>query len=142
MSSLAYQPKYSFPSANSLCMLLKILYIEIETDGTISPYDSFARCSRILKGYFEIFDFLPPDEEEEEESEVVVTEEKKYTPVETLRLSPRTLNALINNNIGSIEQLCEYTERRLMNLKGFGKKAMTEIREALSNIGKSIAGEE
>lgn len=118
---------------------LNRLNIEIETDGSISPYDSLARSSRMLKNYFALFDFLPPDEEEESEEEVGAAEEEgSYTPVETLRLSPRTLNALINNNIGSIEQLEEYTERRLMNLKGFGKKAMSEIQEALASIGRTV----
>jgi DNA-directed RNA polymerase subunit alpha len=46
-------------------------------------------------------------------------------------LSPRTLNALINWNILSIEQLSRCTETKLSSIKWFGKKAMTEIRSAL-----------
>jgi DNA-directed RNA polymerase subunit alpha len=43
-------------------------------------------------------------------------------------LSPRTLNALINWNILSIEQLIKCTETKLWWIKWFGKKAMKEIR--------------
>jgi DNA-directed RNA polymerase subunit alpha len=46
-------------------------------------------------------------------------------------LSPRTLNALINGNILSIEKLTKCTETKLSSIKGFGKKAMTEIRASL-----------
>ena len=47
-------------------------------------------------------------------------------------LSPRTLNALINWQILSIEQLAKCTEAKLASIKWFGKKAMTEIRQALN----------
>jgi len=46
-------------------------------------------------------------------------------------LSPRTLNALINWSILSIEQLTKCTETKLSSIKWFGKKAMTEIKDSL-----------
>jgi hypothetical protein len=36
---------------------------------------------------------------------------ESYTPIEILNLSPRTLNALINAGVGSIEQLTKCTDR-------------------------------
>ena len=48
-----------------------------------------------------------------------------------LNLRPRTLNALIDGGIGSIEQLTQCTESKLGNLRGFGKKAMDEVLDAL-----------
>jgi DNA-directed RNA polymerase subunit alpha len=50
-------------------------------------------------------------------------------------LSPRTLNALVNGDILSIEQLTKCTEAKLSSIKGFGKKAMTEVRDALRARG-------
>jgi len=57
-------------------------------------------------------------------------------------LSPRTLNALINGNILSVEQLTKCTETKLSSIKGFGKKAMTEIKTALGERGLNLLGDE
>ena len=56
---------------------------------------------------------------------------RKYTPVEVLKLSPRTLNALVNNDVTSVEQLVLMNGGKLANLKGFGARAMMEVQEAL-----------
>jgi DNA-directed RNA polymerase subunit alpha len=65
-----------------------------------------------------------------------------YTPIEIMGLSPRTLNALINWNIFSIEQLTKCTETKLSSIKWFGKKAMTEIRSALEERGLKLLGDD
>ena len=71
----------------------------------------------------------------------VQSAKETYTPIEILGLSPRTLNACINGEIGSIEQLTKCTETKLSNLRGFGKKALTEVRDALNSRGLSLADE-
>ncbi len=119
------------------------LVLEIETDGSMSPEEALRFSSNILQSYFSIFNAeqmtVEPDfisdvstitaKQKEEEAKKPVQEE--YTPIEILGLSPRTLNALINGEIGSIEQLTKCTESKLTNLRGFGKKALTEVRVAL-----------
>ena len=50
-------------------------------------------------------------------------------------LSYRTLNALVNGDNLSIEHLTKCTEAKLSSIKGFGKKAMTVVREALGTRG-------
>jgi DNA-directed RNA polymerase subunit alpha len=57
-------------------------------------------------------------------------------------LSPRTLNALINGNILSIEQLTKCTETKLSWIKWFGKKAMTEIKDSLRERGFKLLGDD
>jgi DNA-directed RNA polymerase subunit alpha len=123
------------------------LTFEIETDGTVSPEDVLSFTSRTLCSYSKLLDFDVPapksvpepgqaaleDEEDEEE------EQQKYTPVEQLKLSPRSENALINNDIGSIEELITKTEQQLLNLKGFGKKALTEVKEKLDTLKLTLA---
>lgn len=97
----------------------------------------------MLKSYFSIFnedslqiegafindvkDLIEREKEEIKEE----MQKETYSPIELMGLSPRTLNALINGNIFSIEQLTKCTETKLSSIKGFGKKAMTEIRQAL-----------
>jgi DNA-directed RNA polymerase subunit alpha len=129
------------------------LMMEIETDGTITPEDALRFSSNILQSYFNIFNVeqivVEPEfmsdmaqiaaRQKEEDAKKPVQE--AYTPIEILGLSPRSLNALINGEIGSIEQLTKCTESKLTNLRGFGKKALTEVRNALKERGLDLSEE-
>jgi DNA-directed RNA polymerase subunit alpha len=55
--------------------------------------------------------------EREKEEVKEELERETYTPIEIMGLSPRTLNALINGNILSIEQLTKCTETKLSSIK-------------------------
>ena len=129
------------------------LTIEIETNGSIVPQDALTFSASVLKSYFDLFlaknDEVEPDfrssvqqvkakemQEEEEESK-----KENYTPIEILNFSPRTLNSLINGGIGSIEQLVKCSPSKLSNFRGFGKKAMTEVSDALATRGLKLIDE-
>ena len=127
------------------------LTLEVETNGSMSPEDAVKFSANILQSYFSLFnednlqvepEFMSDVESiskkqmEEEESK---PKKESYTPIEILGLSPRTLNALINGEIGSIEQLVKCTESKLTNLRGFGKKAANEVRDALGTRGLTLA---
>lgn len=129
------------------------LKLEIMTDGSIPPEDALKFSSNILQSYFNLFneenaiveedfmsDFKKIQEMEEEEEKNKPAQES-YTPIEILGFSPRTLNALINGGIGSVEQLEKCTESKLTNLRGFGKKALTEVADALATRNKSLSKE-
>lgn len=129
------------------------LKLEIMTDGSINPEDALKFSSNILQSYFSLFnqenaiveedfmsDFKKIQEKEEEEEKNKPAQES-YTPIEILGFSPRTLNALINGGIGSVEQLEKCTESKLTNLRGFGKKALTEVEEALESRGSTLSEE-
>jgi len=128
------------------------LSLEILTDGTITPEDALKFAANILQSYFSLFneenlqiesDFMSDIETiaKKQEEEDAKPKKESYTPIEILGLSPRTLNALINGEIGSIEQLVKCTENKLTNLRGFGKKAATEVQDALEPRGLSLAQE-
>jgi len=129
------------------------LVLEIETDGSISPDDALKFSSNILQSYFNLFnkenimveaefmsDFQKISQKQEMEEKNKPVQEA-YTPIEILGFSPRTLNALINGGIGSIEQLSKCTESKLTNLRGFGRKALTEVKDALKARDLSLAEE-
>jgi DNA-directed RNA polymerase subunit alpha len=129
------------------------LVIEIMTDGSITPENAVRFASNILQSYFNLFnqenimveesfmsDFKKIAEKEQAEEKNKPSQEA-YTPIEILGLSPRTLNALINGGIGSVEQLAKCTESKLSNLRGFGKKALTEVQSALSSKEMSLSKE-
>lgn len=133
---------------------LDSLEITVSTNGVISPVDALKFSGDMLTSYFSLFnedalqvewnfignvkDLISKEKEEVKEE----LEKETYTPIEIMWLSPRTLNALINGNILSIEQLTKCTETKLSSIKGFGKKAMTEIRSALSERGLKLLGDD
>lgn len=129
------------------------LELEVMTNGSIQPEDAVKFVSNILQSYFGLFNeerVLVEEEfmsdfdqiiEKEKEEEKKKPVQEAYTPIEILGFSPRTLNALINGGIGSIEQLSKCTESKLINLRGFGKKALTEVDAALEQKGLKLSEE-
>ncbi len=137
--------KYNIETARFWEMTnLDSLEMVITTNGAISPVDAIKFSWDMLTSYFSIFneeslqvewqfisnvsDLINKEKEEVQEE----LEKETYTPIEIMGLSPRTLNALINWDILSIEKLTKCTETKLSSIKWFGKKAMTEIRSSLA----------
>ncbi len=56
------------------------------------------------------------------------------TSIEDLNLSARTTNALINNDIHTIRDLFALNDAELRDLKGFGSKALDEVKEKLAEL--------
>ncbi|MEK7171842.1 MAG: DNA-directed RNA polymerase subunit alpha [Patescibacteria group bacterium] len=127
------------------------LTMEIQTNGAISPEDALKFASNVLKSYFGLFNIADVAVEQDfmtdvnkinakvKEEELKKPTQESYTPIEILGLSPRTLNALINGEIGSIEMLTKCSETKLTNLRGFGKKALTEVKMALEGRGLKMS---
>jgi DNA-directed RNA polymerase subunit alpha len=143
------------------------LEIELKTNGSMNPEDSMKFASNILKSYFDLFNQeeedieaefatdpnkVPEIEKEIEIPTVLPAEEnqstigepsaEKYTPIETLQFSPRTLNALINGGIGSVEQLVKCSPNKIAELRGFGNKALDEVEEKLAVKNLKLEGED
>lgn len=131
------------------------LTLEVKTNGSLSPEDAMKFAAGVMESYFNIFnredeqvepefmsDFEKIAAKAKEEEESSKPKQESYTPIEILGLSPRTLNSLINGEIGSIEQLTKCSESKLANLRGFGKKALTEVKEALDKRGLEMNEEE
>jgi len=129
------------------------LTLEVVTDGSITPENAVRFSSNIMQSYFNLFnqenvmveeafmsDFKKIAEKEQAEEKNKPAQEA-YTPIEILGFSPRTLNALINGGIGSVEQLAKCTESKLTNLRGFGKKALAEVQTALATKSMELTKE-
>ena len=127
------------------------LSLEIETDGTITPEESFFEACDILVKHFNIIFERPEgdssDEKKEsssakasadEEGEIDVTK----TVVEDLKLTGRTLNALLNNGIKTVGGIIKKSEKTLSDLEGMGDKAMSEIKRKIKKLGLELKGEE
>jgi DNA-directed RNA polymerase subunit alpha len=133
---------------------LDSLEMVVVTNGAITPVDAIRFSWNMLTSYFSIFNeeslqvewqFISDVKELINKEKEVVQEElekESYTPIEIMWLSPRTLNALINWDILSIEKLTKCTETKLSSIKWFGKKAMTEIRLSLAERELKLLGDD
>ena len=123
------------------------LNLEIETDGTITPEESFFEACEILIKHFNIiFQGKAGEEPKAEEAEVKEEEagEEDVTKlvVEDLKLTGRTLNALANNGIKTVGILVKKSEKALAELEGMGEKGISEIKRKIKKLGLELKGDE
>jgi DNA-directed RNA polymerase subunit alpha len=56
------------------------------------------------------------------------------TSIEDLNLTARTTNALVNNDIHTLKDLFSLSDAELRDLKGFGSKALDEVKEKMAEM--------
>ncbi len=105
------------------------LFIEIETDGTISPEESFIEAAGIMEKHFSLLSSFQGDEEDLEDKKEEEPEEDIM--IDDLKISTRIANILKDNGIEKVDDITEKTEEDIISLKGMGKKGVEEIKKAL-----------
>lgn len=121
------------------------LLLTVDTDGSISPQDAFEEASAILVAQYTSLagkTRLPQEEVavdagsgDSEFGDMIGDEPTALsTSIEDLNLSARTTNALINNDIHTIRDLFALNDAELRDLKGFGSKALDEVKEKLAEL--------
>lgn len=111
------------------------LLITVETDGSISPREAFEEAAAILVNQYTALagsttvEAAPAlgQEAEDETNEL-------NTSIEELNLTARTANALVNNDIRTVHDLVTLSEQDLRELKGFGSKALDEVKDKLAEL--------
>lgn len=119
------------------------LLITIETDGSITPNDAFEEAAAILVNQYTALAGQTRVEasapltaggdgtmlgDGSEDSPALLTS------IEDLNLSARTTNALINNDIHTLKDLFSLSDGELRDLKGFGSKALDEVKEKMAEM--------
>ncbi|MBP3899571.1 DNA-directed RNA polymerase subunit alpha [Candidatus Saccharibacteria bacterium] len=114
---------------------LQQLTLTIDTDGTISPKEAFEEAAAILVNQYTALAGgttvesapVPGANKEEEDTGLML-------PIEELGLSARTANALTNNDIKTVRDLVMLSDSDLKDLKGFGAKALDEVKEKITEL--------
>lgn len=111
------------------------LLLTIDTDGSMSPADAFEEAAAILiNQYTALAGSTRVEAAPTPGSRDEVNDAELMTPIEDLNLTARTTNALINNDIRTINDLVTLSETDLRELKGFGSKALDEVKEKLAEM--------
>ena len=120
------------------------LNLAIETDGSMTPQAAFEEAAAILKEHYTVLsgatemtsqNFQLAPKEQIEPQQTVIKDERLMIEIEDLRLSARTINALINNNLYTVKDVIQLSDNELKELRGFGTIALTELKEQLSELG-------
>lgn len=131
---------------------LEKLVLEVQTNGSLSADEAVRFASQLLSQYFNFFSLDQETVEKEFMADFTRTSQvapeadrssakESYTPIEILNLSPRTLNSLINAGVGSIEQLVKCSPATLSNFRGFGSKALDEVKATLATRNLTLTEE-
>lgn len=111
------------------------LLLTVDTDGSIDPADAFEEAAAILiNQYTALAGSTRVEASPTIGSETADAGAELMTPIEDLNLSARTTNALINNEIRTINDLVTLSEVELRELKGFGSKALDEVKDKLAEM--------
>ena len=111
------------------------LLLTVDTDGSISPRDAFEEASAILVNQYTALAGSTTVEAAPALGQEVSDEASELnTSIEELNLTARTANALINNDIRTVHDLVTLTEQDLRELKGFGSKALDEVKDKLAEL--------
>ena len=116
------------------------LVLEVETDGTITPREAVMQAAEVLVGHFQVL--AGHDVVSVGSGGIMTASERAEADmaqigVDEVNFSPRTANALMNNDIKTIKDLMDLSPADLKELKGFGAKAQEEVIDKLAELGVS-----
>jgi len=117
------------------------LIVDVETKNAISPRDALASAGKTL---VELFGLARELNVEAEGIEIgpsptdAALAADLALPIEELGLQSRSYNCLKREGIHSVGELVARSEADLLDIRNFGAKSITEIREKLSGLGLSL----
>ena len=111
------------------------LRLTIETNGVITPKEAFEEAAAILVNQYTALAGSTTVEAAPALGQETTEETSQLsTSIEDLNLTARTANALVNNDIRTVHDLVTLTEQDLRELKGFGSKALDEVKDKLAEL--------
>ena len=111
------------------------LLLTVDTNGSVAPRDAFEEAAAILVNQYTALagstsvESAPALGHQNEDGDGELN-----TSIEELNLTARTANALVNNDIRTVHDLVTLTEQDLRELKGFGSKALDEVKDKLAEL--------
>ena len=121
-------------------LTLKNSFLDIETDGSITPEEAVTHAAKILRDHLQLFinfGIEPEAEKAETEQEAEIGRVRKILKmsVDELELSVRSHNCLRSANIKTLADLVRRSESELLKFRNFGRKSLAELSEIVEQHG-------
>ena len=113
------------------------LILTVDTDGSLTPKEAFEEAAAILVNQYTALagsTTVQAGPAIGSASAAVDEATELMTPIEDLNLTARTTNALINNDIRTINDLVTLNDIDLRELKGFDSNALDEVKKKLAEL--------
>ncbi len=108
------------------------LILEITTNGSVSPEKALSEAAQKLMTWFS---FLTSEQNlaPQKEVEVEPLAQNDVILIEELQLPVRAYNCLKRAGINSVDDLVNYSQEEIREIKNFGKKSAQEVFQALKD---------
>lgn len=121
------------------------LYLEVVTNGSLTPEDAVAYAARILQDQLNAFINFETSKEvvtqEEQPTEELPFNKNLLKKIDELEFSVRSANCLKNDNIIYVGDLVQKTEGDMLRTPNFGRKSLNEIKEILEKMSLRLGME-
>lgn len=117
------------------------LIVDVETKQSMSPRDALASAGRTL---VELFGLARELNVEAEGIEIgpspvdAALAADLALPIEDLQLTIRSYNCLKREGIHTVSELVARSEADLLDIRNFGQKSITEVKEKLEGLGLTL----
>jgi DNA-directed RNA polymerase subunit alpha len=118
---------------------LEVLYINVTTDGSISPEDGISYSASVIADNLKYIQAISQPEvlemTEQVDEETVTIRRLLASTIDEMELSVRSYNCLQAAGIKNIVDLVQKEENEMLKYKNFGRKSLTELVEKLDEMG-------
>ncbi len=115
------------------------LIFSVETNGSIPAQRAVKIASKILENQLYVFsdidNFIMNQDNKTDDNEAEKVLKRKVTDLD---LGVRSLNCLKTQNIDTVGELIEMTEKQLLRAPNLGRKSLDEIKKHLESLGVSL----
>jgi DNA-directed RNA polymerase subunit alpha len=119
------------------------LVLELWTDGSITPVEAISSAASILIDQLAIFrDLGRIGISDRPTSATSVSAEIYNMPIEALKLTMRTYNALRRHGLTLVGEVLDMREDELLGIKNFGRKSLEELQEKLTEADLRRPGDD
>ena len=119
------------------------LVVDVETKASITPRDALASAGKTLVELFGLARELNVEAEGIEVGPSPVDEalqEDLAMMIDELDLQARSSNALKREGIHTVGELVSRSEADLLDIRNFGAKSISEIKDRLADLGLALKG--
>ncbi|MGN1183013.1 MAG: DNA-directed RNA polymerase subunit alpha, partial [Faecalibacillus sp.] len=114
------------------------LTLEVETNGSLKPYEAISLAAKILVEHLNMFVELTDmamNMEVMSETQSDTTNKVLDMTIEELDLSVRSYNCLKRAGIQTVQDLAAKSEDDMIKVRNLGKKSLKEVKEKLVELG-------